>query len=219
MWPALILLGSAVSLSAQVASYYRSVHQKLFSVVKDTTDRRWLAQLRTTMENLRKVEWNDRFFREIAALYLEAPDEIAPLLDSLRYETGIRGALLEELWQTLRDADAAPDYLLSAWKAFLPFSDADTTLEGAILGDLLALGEASIEAWFPTGAPLTPLVEATWIGYLRGLWAAYRFMGFRDSPENWRLKYQVITTVGLLEYYAYGEVANRYRAWKRGYWH
>jgi len=188
-------------------------------MVNDTTDRRWLSQLRTTMESLRKVEWHDRFFREIATLYLEAPEEAAALLDSIRYETGIKGNLLQQFWQTLRDPEASPDYLLSGWRALDALVSEDTTLEGAILRDLLALGEASITCWFPLGVPVVPLVEATWIGYLRGLWAAYRFMGFRESPESWQQKHRIITAIGLLEYYAYGEAANRYRAWKRGYWH
>ncbi len=216
---ALIWLGNCLLLSAQVASNYRSIHRQVFAIVNDTTDRRWLSQLRTTMENLRKVEWNDRFFREIATLYLESPDEAPALLDSIRYETGIRGALLRQLWQTLRDPEASPDYLLTSWKALYASANADTTLEGTLLRDLLPLGEASIECWVPLGLRAVPLVEATWIGYLRGLWAAYRFMGFRESPESWKQKYQVINAIGLLEYYAYGEAANRYRAWKRGYWH
>jgi len=188
-------------------------------VVNDTTDRRWLSQLRATMESLRKVEWNDRFFREIATLYLESPDEAPALLDSIRYETGIRGALIHRLWRTLEDPEASPDYLLSSWRALSASASADTTLEGTIVRDLLSLGEASLICWLPLGVRVVPLVEATWIGYLRGLWAAYRFMGFRGSPESWHQKHQIITAIGLLEYYAYGEAANHYRAWKRGYWH
>lgn len=217
--PALIVLGNVLFLSAQVASYYKSIHQRLFPMVNDTTDRRWLSQLRSTMESLRQVEWNDRFFREIATLYLETPDEGPALLDSICYETGIRGKLLHQLWQTLGEVEASPDYLLSSWKNLYVLASEDTTLEGAIVRDLLPLGEAAITCWLPLGVPVAPLVEATWIGYLRGLWAAYRFMGFRESPESWNQKHQIITAIGLLEYYAYGEAANRYRAWKRGYWH
>jgi hypothetical protein len=171
------------------------------------------------MEKLRKVEWNDRFFREVATLYLEAPDEVPPLWDSIQYETGISTVYLRQLWQTLRDPEASPDYLISSWKALLNTAKTDTTLEGAILRDLVSLGEVATEVWLPAGARVVPIVEATWIGYLRGLWAAYRFMGFRESSETWQQKYGIITAIGLLEYYAYGEAANRYRAWKRGYWH
>ncbi len=212
-------MGNILFLPAQVASHYKNIHQRLFPLVNDTTDRRWLSQLRATMESLRKVEWNDRFFREIATLYLEAPEAAPALLDSVCYETGIKGTLIHRLWQTLRDPEASPDYLLSSWKALDASASADTTLEGAIMRDLLPLGEAAITCWLPLGVRAVPLVEATWIGYLRGLWAAYRFMGFRESPETWQQKYQIITAIGLLDYYAYGEAANRYRAWKRGYWH
>jgi hypothetical protein len=217
--PATLLGGCVVLLPAQVASYYRQLHLRLFPLVNDTTQRSWLPKLRTEMEKLRKVEWNDRFFREVATLYLEAPDEVPTLWDSIQYETGLSTVYLRQLWQTLRDPEASPDYLISSWKALLNTAKTDTTLEGAILRDLVSLGEAAIEVWLPVGARLVPIVEATWIGYLRGLWAAYRFMGFRESPETWQQKYGIITAIGLLEYYAYGEAANRYRAWKRGYWH
>jgi len=171
------------------------------------------------METLRNVEWNDRFFREIATLYLESPEEAPALLDSIQHETGVSGRLLRELWETLRDRDASPDFLLTSWKGLAAATRGDTTLEATIVRDLMALGEAAIEVWLPTGPNPSAMVEASWIGYLRGLWAAYRFMGFRESGEPWQQKLHIITAIGLLEYYAYGEAANRYRAWKRGYWH
>jgi len=205
-------------LFAQVAAHYQMLHQRLFSLVADTTQRTWLPKLRTEMETLRKVEWNDRFFREIATLYLESPEEAPVLLDSILYETGVSGWLLREIWNTLRDPDASPDFLLTSWKSLAPAAKSDTTLEGAIVQDLIGLGEAAIVAWVPTGVSPVAMVEATWIGYLRGLWAAYRFMGFRESGETWQQKLNMITAIGLLDYYAYGEAANRYRAWKRGYW-
>ena len=216
---ALWVVSCLTPLFAQVAMHYQMLHQRLFPLVADTTQRTWLSKLRTEMETLRRVEWNDRFFREIATLYLESPDEVPALLDSIQYETGVSGRLLRELWKALRDPDASPDFLLTAWKSLAPAAKNDTTLEGAIVRDLIPLGEASIDAWLPTGAKSATLVEATWIGYLRGLWAAYRFMGFRESGEPWQQKLHTITAIGLLEYYAYGEAANRYRAWKRGYWH
>jgi hypothetical protein len=205
-------------LFAQVAAHYQMLHQRLFSLVADTTQRTWLPKLRTEMETLRKVEWNDRFFREIATLYLESPEEAPVLLDSILYETGISGWLLREIWKTLRDPDTSPDFLLTSWKSLAPAAKSDTTLEGSIVRDLIGLGEAAIVAWVPTGISPAAMVEATWIGYLRGLWAAYRFMGFRESGETWQQKLNTITAIGLLDYYAYGEAANRYRAWKRGYW-
>jgi hypothetical protein len=202
----------------QVAPVYQRLHQTLFPLVADTIQRTWLSRLRTEMEKLRKVEWNDRFFREVATLYLEAPEEGRALLDSFCQGVGARGMLLQRLWQTLADREASPDYLIGAWQALRPLLKQDTTIEGAIGIDLIAIGEVAVEGWLPTGAPLSPLVEASWNGYLRGLWAAYRFIGFRESAEPWRTKLHLITAMGLLDYYSYAEAANRYRAWKRGYW-
>lgn len=202
---------------AQVGSFYRRLHPLLYPMVQDTTHRGWLGELRRQMEKNRGVEWNDRFFRQVASLYLETPDEADSVVHAVAHEVGVSGDTLLALWAMLRDKDVLPDYLMAAWRPYRTLEPTHTATAW-LVRDLVDLGEAVVETWLPTGAPIGGLVEAAWLGYLRAVLAGYRFFGFAESGEPWQQKLALIGRIGLLEYYAYGETANRYRAWKRGHW-
>ncbi len=210
------VLGLALAF-AQVGSFYQKLHPGLFPMVADTNHRGWLAELRRQMEKNRQVEWHDRFFRQIATLYLETSDEADSLAYALAQQIGASSDTLLRLWATLTDKEASPEFLMAAWRPYQPATQGQTPTAW-LVRDMLDLGQAVIQLWLPTGAPMAGLIEAAWLGYLRAVLAGYQFFGFGEGGESWLERLELITRIGLLEYYAYGETANRYRAWKRGYW-
>lgn len=205
-------------LYAQAPLPYRELHQRLFSVVRDTSRHEWLARLRSEMEAIRHLEWNDRFFREIIHLYMNQSDSLSELLSTVRRYVKVDSAALAQLFLPLIDRTADAGSLSSQYAGLLDRSRKDTTHTSYLIRQGALLARSVIECWVsvPENPPLVPLVEAALKGYFRALAAAYAFFGFDESPETWQEKMRIIEAIGLLEYYAYGESANAFRGWKRG---
>ncbi len=204
---------------AQSALPYAALHRAVFPAVRDTTLRTWLPRLREAMEAQRRIEWNDRFFREVAGLYLQQSDSLLVLWGTLRRYVGLDSAALARFWLPFQDRTADPLSLAATLQASIaPFRE-DTTQLGYVLRQMHSLAQEALQAWLtvPDTPPIVPIVESALRGYLKVLAASYAFFGFDESPEPWTQKMQTIEAIGLLEYYAYGESANTYRAWKRGY--
>ncbi|MCS7188305.1 MAG: hypothetical protein NZ933_00715 [Bacteroidia bacterium] len=213
------LLGFLLTLLwAQSPLPYTSLHRKLIPLVDDTTHRGWLSRLREVMEEERHIEWNERFFQEIIQLYLQQSDSLPVLMSTLQRYVKLDSLSLSRLFTPLSDKkiDAAVlmDYFRSTYRAY----ERDTSQAGYVLRQLLLLGQDACQTWLmvPKPPPLGLVTAAAMRGYLKGLAAAYAFFGFDASSEPWQQKMQIIEAVGVLEYYAYGESANAYRAWKRG---
>lgn len=204
---------------AQSPLPYKELHQRLYPLVRDTSKREWLPRLRQEMEALRHVEWNDRFFREIVALYLNQSDTISVLLGTVRRYVKVDSARLAQLFLPVADRDADASALNNAYSQFLREAEKDTSQTGYLLRQGSLLARSAVEAWVMTSEkpPLSLMVEAALRGYLRALTAGYAFFGFDESPEPWRDKMKLLEAIGILEYYAYGESANAFRAWRKGF--
>ncbi|MCX7606874.1 MAG: hypothetical protein N2170_06390 [Bacteroidia bacterium] len=204
-------------LCAQPTLPYTQLHRKLFPLVQDTSQRTWLFRLRETMEEVRQVEWNDRFFREIVSLYLQQTDFLPLLLGTVRRYVGVDSAALLHLFRPVEDNTGEAAVLSAAFQELLLRDKNDTTQTGYIRRQMCLLAMEAIQCWIstPEKPPLAPIVSAALRGYLKALVAAYAFFGFDASKEPWPQKMHIIEAIGLLEYYAYGESANAYRAWKR----
>lgn len=205
-------------LEAQPLLPYRELHQRLYSAVRDTSKREWLALLRQEMEAIRRLDWNDRFFREIAQLYLQQSDTVSVLLGTVQRYLRMDSARMAKLFLPVQDREADASVLSGAYEQLLRESRQDTTQTGYLLRQGSQLARSVIESWtvVAESPPVAPITEAALRGYLRALAAAYAFFGFDESPEPWQDKMRVIEAIGLLEYYSYGESANAFRAWKRG---
>lgn len=204
---------------AQSALPYAELHRVVFPAVQDTSQRTWLVRLREAMEAHRHLEWNDRFFREIAALYLQQSDSLPLLWGTVRRYVGVDSMQLALFFRPFADRTADAASLAAGLElAVSPFRT-DTSQLGYILRQMHALAREALQVWVavPDQPPPALLVEAALRGYLKALAATYAFFGFDESPETWKQKMQTLEAIGLLEYYAYGESANTYRAWKRGY--
>ncbi|MCS7152688.1 MAG: hypothetical protein N2253_03740 [Bacteroidia bacterium] len=211
----LLLMGGVL---AQPTLPYKALHQKLYPLVRDTSRREWLSRLRQEMETLRHLEWNDRFFREIVQLYLNQSDTLSILLHKLQKYVKVDSAALAALFKGCADRTAEPAVLIAAYEQLQKKAQGDTSHTGYLIRQGAALARSVVEAWITADEhpPLSLLIEAALKGYLRALLAAYTFFGFDESPESWQEKMRLIEAIGLLEYYAYGESANTFRAWKRG---
>ncbi|MEN3039940.1 MAG: hypothetical protein ABDH66_00155 [Bacteroidia bacterium] len=204
---------------AQPPLPYKQLHHRLYEYVQDTSHREWLPRLRQEMEAIRHIEWNDRFFREIAGLYLNQSDTLTVLLGTARRYLKVDSLRLSQLFHPTRDREADALALTAAYESLSKGASSDSSHTGYLLRQGSALARSIVEAWLSAKEqpPLSMLVEAGLKGYLRSLVAAYAFFGFDASPESWQEKMRVIEAIGLLEYYAYGESANAFRAWRRGY--
>lgn len=218
VWWLLVGLGGGCLL-AQAEIPYTALHRRVFPLVRDTSHREWLAQLRQAMEENRKVEWNERFFREIINLYLNQSDSLPTLLGTVQRYLKIDSGIVAQLFAPVTDRSADASALITAYQQLRLAYKSDTTQGGYLIRQGSALASQAVEVWLtvPESPPLAPLTSAALRGYLKALNAAYAFFGFDESPESWREKMRVIEAIGLLEYYAYGESANAFRAWKRGY--
>lgn len=212
------LLLVAGMLVAQQPLLYRQIHYKMIAYVRDTTQQRWLPRLRPVMEEVREVEWHDRFFREIVQLYLNQPDSLPMLLHNLRIYVGADSLRLAYWLYPLSDKGIAYESLVALLGEAERQTANDTTLTGYLLRQMAQLGRQVAEVWLPLpeNPPVAPIVYAALRGYLRGLLAAYAFFGFDASSEPWTQKLHVIERIGLLEYFSYGESANTFRAWCKG---
>lgn len=210
--------GFLLLLQAQSLLPYKELHRRLYPVVQDTSKREWLARLRQEMEAMRRVEWNDRFFREVVQLYLQQSDTVEVLLGTIRRYLKVDSTRIGKLFLPVQDREANASVLSAAYEQLLRQATGDTSHTGYIVRQGSMLARSVIEAWtIATEAPpVAPLTEAALKGYLRALAAAYAFFGFDESHETWQDKMRIIEAIGLLEYYAYGESANAFRAWKRG---
>lgn len=196
---------------------YATLHQRLFPLVRDTTQRAWLPRLREVMEATRHIEWNDRFFREIVQVYLAQSDSLPVLLGTIRRYVHIDSATVALVFRPVEDVTAEASTLLTAFDLLYRQYQKDTSQVGYVVRQMSLLAQDAIQSWLPAGqVPFSLVVAAALRGYLKALAAAYAFFGFDASPEPWPQKMQVIEAIGLLEYYAYGESANAYRAWLRG---
>lgn len=204
---------------AQPPLPYGELHRRLFLLVRDTTHREWLARLRQTMEEVRRIEWNDRFFRELAGLYLQQSDSLSGLLSTVRRYVGVDSARMAALFEPLEDRSASAASLVAAYQALYQAARADTGQTGYLVRQASTLALQTVEAWVtaPEAPPLPLVVAGSLRGYLKALAAAYAFFGFDASGEPWPDKMRTLEAIGLLDYYAYGESANEYRAWMRGY--
>ncbi|MCX8111762.1 MAG: hypothetical protein N3E49_00980 [Bacteroidia bacterium] len=216
MWRLGVVWG--LILQAQPLLPYKELHQRLYPIVRDTNRREWLPRLRQEMEALRRIEWNDRFFREIVTLYLNQSDTVSVLVRTAARYLKVDSAALTRLFLPTHDRSADVSSLSSAYSLLLRDAKEDSSHTGYLLRQGALLAQSTMEAWLTASEqlPLSLLVEAALKGYLRALIAAYTFFGFDESSESWREKMRVIEAIGLLEYYAYGESANAFRAWKRG---
>lgn len=171
------------------------------------------------MESQRHLEWNDRFFREIAALYLQQSDSLPLLWGTVSRYVGLDSAALARFWMPFRDQTADPSSLAAGLEAQVAPFRSDTTQLGYVLRQMHLLAQEALQVWLPVAdrVALSRVVESALRGYLKALAATYAFFGFDESPEPWIQKMRTLEAIGLLEYYAYGESANTYRAWKRGY--
>lgn len=220
LWRVWRLLGGLIGLlTAQPPLLYKELHRQLFPLVQDTSHREWLPRLREKMQELRRIEWNDRFFREVAQLYLQQSDSLPELLGTIRRYVGVDSARIAALFRPLEDRSAAAASLMAAYEALARAAAHDTSHTGYLLRQASTLARHTIEAWIsaPDSPPLALLISGSLRGYFKALAAAYAFFGFDASSEPWPDKMRVLQTIGLLDYYAYGESANEYRAWKRGY--
>ncbi|GIV24113.1 MAG: hypothetical protein N3A68_03565 [Bacteroidia bacterium] len=211
-------LGMGISfLWGQAHLPYEALHQRLFPLVRDTTQRAWLPRLREVMEENRHIEWNDRFFREIVQLYLAQSDSLPVLLGTIGRYVHIDSATVATVFRPVEDITAEASALLTAFDLLYRQYQKDTSQVGYVVRQMSLLAQDAIQSWLPAGqVPFSLLVAAALQGYLKALAAGYAFFGFDASPEPWPQKMQVIEAIGLLEYYAYGESANAYRAWLRG---
>ncbi|MCS7298023.1 MAG: hypothetical protein NZ611_07425, partial [Bacteroidia bacterium] len=210
MWR-LWLIGVGI-VKAQPALFYETLHRRLIEVVRDTSRREWLTRLRQEMEALHRIEWNDRFFREIVSLYLDQSDSLAILLGVLYHSVRVDSLRLADCFLPVQDRSADAASLLTAYELLIQKVVGDTSQTGYLVHQLSQLAQSVIRSWLsvPEQPPPSFLVEAALKGYLRALIAAYAFFGFNESPESWQEKMRVIEAVGLLEYYAYGESANAF---------
>jgi len=171
------------------------------------------------MEEIHHITWNDRFFREVAQLYLQQSDSLPELLSTLRRYVGVDSARIAALFHPLEDRSANAASLMAAYATLAHAARHDTSQTGYLLRQASTLARHTIEAWVTASEtpPLSLLVTGSLRGYFKALAAAYAFFGFDASGEPWPDKMRVLEAVGLLDYYAYGESANEYRAWKRGF--
>lgn len=219
MWR--LSLGCVMLLWAQSPLPYRELHQRLYPIVRDTSKREWLPRLRQEMEALRHVEWNDRFFREIVGLYLNQSDTISVLLGTVRRYVKADSARLAQLFLPVQDRDADAAILSNSYTQLLRDAEKDTSQTGYLVRQGSLLARSAVETWVMSSEepPLPLIVEAALRGYLRALAAGYAFFGFDESPEPWHDKMKILEAIGILEYYAYGESANAFRAWRKGFLH
>jgi len=171
------------------------------------------------MEEVHHIEWNDRFFREVTQLYLQQSDSLPELLRTLRRYVGVDSARIAALFHPLADRSAEAASLMAAYEALSHAARYDTSQTGSLLRRPGPRPRHTIEAWVtaPDTPPLSLLIAGSLRGYFKALAAAYAFFGFDASGEPWPDKMRVLEAIGLLDYFAYGESANEYRAWKRGY--
>lgn len=205
-------------LIAQQPLLYRQIHYKMLSYVRDTSQQRWLPRLRPVMEEVREVEWHDRFFREIAQLYLAQPDSLPMLLHKVRKYVGVDSLYLAYWLYPLSDKDIAYENFIAILSEAERQAVSDTTLTGYLIRQMVQLGRQVAEVWLPLpeAPPIAPIAYAALRGYLKGLLAAYIFFGFDASSEPWARKLTLIERIGLLDYFSYGESANAFRAWCKG---
>ncbi|MCS6790105.1 MAG: hypothetical protein NZ580_03905 [Bacteroidia bacterium] len=213
-----VLLLVAGVLVAQQPLLYRQIHYKMVSYVRDTSQQGWLPRLRPVMEEVREVEWHDRFFREIAQLYLSQPDSLSILLHKVKKYVGADSLQLAHVLFPLSDKGVENTTLIAILSEAEQRVTGDTTLTGYLIRQMGGLGRTAAEVWLtlPENPPVAPIVYAALRGYLKGLLAAYTFFGFDASSEPWRQKLYVVERIGLLDYFSYGESANTFRAWRRG---
>lgn len=217
MWR--LSLGCVTLLWAQSPLPYRELHQRLYPIVRDTSKREWLSRLRQEMEALRRVEWNDRFFREMVGLYLNQSDTVSVLLGTVQRYLKVDSMRLARLFLPVQDREADAAGLSNAYSQLLRDVEKDSSQTGYLLRQGSFLARSAVEAWVMASEnpPLSLIVEAALRGYLRALAAGYVFFGFDESPEPWRDKMKILEAIGILEYYAYGESANAFRAWRKGF--
>ncbi|MCS6895586.1 MAG: hypothetical protein NZZ60_05495 [Bacteroidia bacterium] len=213
------VMGTLWLMKAQNPLPYKELHHRLYSLVRDTSHREWLLRLRQEMEAIRRIEWNDRFFREIAGIYLNQSDTITALLSTARRYLKVDSSQMHRIFLPTQDKEADAATIIAVYETILSKANQDTSHTGYLLRQGSKLARSIAESWLSAEEqpPLSILIEAGLKGYLKALVSAYAFFGFDASPETWQEKMRVIEAVGLLEYYAYGESANTFRAWRRGY--
>ncbi|MCS7162176.1 MAG: hypothetical protein NZ958_02445 [Bacteroidia bacterium] len=196
---------------------YAELHYKVSRYLEDLRSMRWLNELRPAMEAVRRLTWNNRFFNEVAHLYLKTPESPPALLEKVALLTGINRSRIEQVFPQCPDS-TDPLAFLYFYAALERAFESDTSATGYVGRQLVLLARSCVETWLavPHRPPLTPLIRSALKGYLRGLIAGYEFFGFAESSESWKEKITTIEKIGLLEYFAYGETANTFRAWRKG---
>ncbi|MEN2992882.1 MAG: hypothetical protein ABDH91_04945 [Bacteroidia bacterium] len=193
------------------------MHYKVSRYLEDLRSMQWLSELRPAMEAARRLTWHNRFFNEVAHLYLKTPDSLPLLLEKVEHLTGINRSKIQPLFPQCPDS-VDPAALFYSYAALEKAFEEDTSQTGYISRQLILLARSCLETWLvvPHRPPLAQLIRSALKGYLRGLIAGYEFFGFAESAESWEEKVGTIEKIGLLEYFAYGETANTFRAWRKG---